>query len=183
MTEYTTPERWYRVEHRVSGFDAGLWRADSPEEAIARMMAEAGGDYADEPSPDWIATEVQLVQMIHPAKAADGFVQPWGEPEVLDDHWMTEVLTHYRVTLVGPVTGWGDPPYTAMLRLDYTTDLPCLYYLVPDDAVEALTEPDETLARLGLITCAVGHFTDPTDCKQYPAGCKACYEDGEGGEV
>ena len=56
MTENTTQdERWYRVEHRVSGFDAGLFRAHSPEEAIARMMDDAC--CTDQPSPDWIATD------------------------------------------------------------------------------------------------------------------------------
>lgn len=182
MSTTETPERWYRVEHTVSGFDAGLWRADSPEGAIARMMEDAGGDYADEPSPDWLATAVQLVQMIDPNKAADGFIQAWGEPEVLGDDWMTEVLTHYRVTLVGPVTGWGDPPYAAMIRLDSTTDLPALYYLVPDDAVEALTISDEALTRLGLITCTTGHFSDARDCLKFPAGCEACYTDEEGNQ-
>ena len=53
-----TDERWYRVEHRVSGFNAGLFAATSPEEAIAAMMDDAGCD--DEPSPDWIATEVRV---------------------------------------------------------------------------------------------------------------------------
>ena len=37
----TQDERWYRIEHRVSGFDAGFWAATSPDEAIARMMREA----------------------------------------------------------------------------------------------------------------------------------------------
>jgi len=27
-------------------------------------------------------------------------------------------------------------------------------------------------------TCAVGHFANPHNCLQYPAGCRACYEDG-----
>jgi len=28
-------------------------------------------------------------------------------------------------------------------------------------------------------TCAVGHFANPHDCLQYPAGCRACYEDDD----
>ncbi len=59
MAENTTQdERWYRVENRMSGFDAGFFAATSPEEAIAAMMDDAGCD--DEPSPDWIATEVRV---------------------------------------------------------------------------------------------------------------------------
>ena len=61
MTENSTQdERWYRVEHRVSGFDAGFFAATSPEEAIAAMMDDAG--VTDQPSPDWIATEVEVVK-------------------------------------------------------------------------------------------------------------------------
>lgn len=65
MAEHTTQDqsryqvlRRYRVENRVSGFNAGLWLASSPEEAIARMMDDAC--CTDQPSPDWLATEVEL---------------------------------------------------------------------------------------------------------------------------
>ena len=36
--------------------------------------------------------------------------------------------------------------------------------------------PDGTL-DFAEDACAVGHFLDARDCKLYPAGCKACYEE------
>jgi CYTH domain-containing protein len=77
MSEHTIQDqRWYRVEHRVSGFDAGFFAATSPEEAIAAMMTDADCD--DEPSPDWIATEVELVQMIRTQPYEDQGFKPLG---------------------------------------------------------------------------------------------------------
>jgi hypothetical protein len=138
MTENSTQdERWYRVEHRVSGFDAGLFAATSPEEAIAAMMDDAG--VTDQPSPDWIATEVEVVQLIQRGPWEDqGLVEYAGEPEELQE-WIDCIRGGYRVSLVSTrVQGWGD--YTAIVRLedmDYI-GAPGIYYLVTDAALKAL---------------------------------------------
>ena len=138
MTENSTQdERRYRVENRVSGFNAGLWLASSPEEAIARMMDDAC--CTDQPSPDWIATEVELVQMIKARPYEDqGLVEYAGDPEELDE-WIDCTRDDYRASLVSTrVQGWGD--YTAIVRLedvDYIGD-PGIYYLVTDAALKAL---------------------------------------------
>lgn len=136
MTENSTQdERWYRVEHRVSGFDAGLFAATSPEEAIAAMMEEAGYDARDA-SPDWIATEVELVQMIQARPYEDqGLVEYAGDPEELQE-WVEAVCDDYHASLASTrVQGWGD--YTAIVRLERDDD-PTIYYLVTDAALKAL---------------------------------------------
>ncbi len=138
MTEHSTQdERWYRVEHRVSGFDAGFFAATSPEEAIAAMMDDAG--VTDQPSPNWIATEVEVVQLIQRCPYEDqGLVEYARLPEDLEE-WIDCVRDGYRVSLVSTrVQGWGD--YTAIVRLedvDYIGD-PGVYYLVTDAALKAL---------------------------------------------
>jgi len=134
MTENSTQdERWYRVDHRVSGFDAGFFAATSPEEAIAQMMDDAGD--TDEPSPDWIATEVELVQCIKSGPYEDqGFVEYAGDPDELGE-WI-DFADDYRVSLVSTlVMGWGDA--TAIVRLERDDD-PTIYYLVTDAALKAL---------------------------------------------
>ena len=136
MTENTTQDqRWYRVEHRVSGFDAGLFAATSPKEAIATMLADAGD--TGEPSPDWIATEVELVQMIQARPYEDqGLVEYAGEPEESQE-WIEAVRDDYHVSLVShQIMGWED--YTALVKLQPNDDLPALYYLVTDTALKAL---------------------------------------------
>ena len=134
MTEHSTQdERWYRVEHRVSGFDAGFFAATSPEEAIAAMMDDAGD--TDQPSPDWIATEVELVQMIQRGPWEDqGLVEYAGEPEELQE-WLDHIIDVYQYAdVTRGVQGWGDA--TAILRLE--DDACVVYYLVTDAALKAL---------------------------------------------
>lgn len=138
MTENSTQdERWYRVEHRVSGFDAGFFAATSPEEAIAAMMDDAG--VTDQPSPDWIATEVELVQMIQARPYEEqGLVEYAGDPEELQE-WVEAVRDEYHASLVSTrVQGWGDA--TAIVRLDYVDHIgdPAIYYLVNPAALKAL---------------------------------------------
>jgi hypothetical protein len=134
IAEYRASQRWYRVEHRVSGFDAGLFAATCPEGAIAVMMDDSCCD--DEPSPDWIATEVELVQMIQARPYEDqGLVEYAGFPEELDE-WIWSVRDDYHVALVSTrVQGWGDA--TAIVRLERDGD-PALYYLVNPAALKAL---------------------------------------------
>lgn len=139
MAENTTQDqRWYRVEHRMSGFDAGLFAATSPEEAIAAMMDDAGD--TDEPSPDWIATEVELVQMIQARPYEDqGLVEYAGDPEELQE-WVEAVRDDYHVALASTrVMGWDD--YTAIVRLERDGD-PALYYLVHPTALRAMLDAD-----------------------------------------
>ena len=139
MTENSTQdERWYRVEHRVSGFDAGFFAATNPEEAIAAMMDDAGD--TDQPSPDWIATEVDLVQMIQRGPWEDqGLVEYAGTPEALEE-WIDSTRDDYHVSLVSTrVQGWGDA--TAIVRLERDDD-PALYYLVNAAALRAMLDAD-----------------------------------------
>ncbi len=139
MTENSTQdERWYRVEHRVSGFDAGFFAATSPEEAIAAMMDDAG--VTDQPSPDWIATEAEVVQMIRTHPYEDqGLVEYAGTPEALEE-WIDSVCDDYHVSLVSTrVQGWGD--YTAIVRLERDGD-PDLYYLFNRAALRAMLAAD-----------------------------------------
>lgn len=145
MAENTTQDqsryqvlRRYRVENRVSGFNAGLWLASSPEEAIARMMDDAC--CTDQPSPDWIATEVELVQMIQAHPYEDqGLVEYAGDPEELQE-WIDSVRDEYHASLVSTrVQGWGDA--TAIVRLERDDD-PAIYYLVNPAALRAMLDAD-----------------------------------------
>ena len=133
-----TDERWYRVEHRVSGFNAGLFAATSPEEAIAAMMDDAG--VTDEPSPDWIATEAEVVQMIRTRPYEDqGLVKYARLPEDLEE-WIDSVCDDYHFSLVSTrVQGWGD--YTAIVRMERDGD-PDLYYLFNPAALRAMLGAD-----------------------------------------
>ena len=134
MTENSTQTlRRYRVENRASGFDAGIWLALSPEEAIAAMMDDSGA--TDQPSPDWIATEVEVVQLIQRGPWEDqGLVEYAGEPEELQE-WLDHIIDVYPYAdVTRGVQGWGDA--TAILRLE--DDACVVYYLVTDAALKAL---------------------------------------------
>jgi len=142
MTENSTQdERWYRVEHRVSGFDAGLFRAHSPEEAIARMMDDAC--CTDQPSPDWIATEVELVQAIKAGPYEDqGLVEYAGEPDELET-WVDAMRDDYHATLIScRVMGWGDAITIVRLEPIDDPDGRSFYYLVNPVALRAMLDAD-----------------------------------------
>lgn len=138
ITEYRASQRWYRVEHRVSGFDVGFFAAASPEGAIAVMMEDANCD--DEPSADWIATEVELVQMIRTRPFEEqGLVEYAGWPEEMQE-WIDSIRDDYHVALASTsVQGWGDA--TAIVRLERDGD-PALYYLVNPAALRAMLDAD-----------------------------------------
>ena len=140
MSENSTQTmRRYRVEHRVSGFNAGLWLATSPEQAIRYMLDDAGHG-EDEPDAGWTATEVELVQMIQTRPYEDqGLVEYAGEGEELSE-WIDATRYDYHVSLVSTrVMGWGDA--TAIVRLERDDD-PALYYLVNPVALRAMLDAD-----------------------------------------
>ena len=94
----------------------------------------------DQPSPDWIATEVELVQMIKARPYEDqGLVEYAGDPEELDE-WIDSVCDDYHFSLISArVQGWG--AYTAIVRMERDGD-PDLYYLFNPAALRAMLDAD-----------------------------------------
>jgi hypothetical protein len=95
------------------------------------------------------------VQMIDPAKAAEGYIEYRGDAEDLDE-WLDATSDCTPTIESSNILGWNE--YTHMVRLaPDDADMPALYYLVTE----------ESLPRLGLHLVALGDIAAmagvPTD--------------------
>lgn len=127
----------YRIENINSGLDMGIWEADSPEDAIEAMRLDAGYDSAEEVEEvtgksaydaGIRAYPVELVQMVDPVRAAEGYIEYRGDGEDAEE-WLDSLADYTPELDSDGITGWGE--YTHLVRLIPDNGDPALYYLAP----------------------------------------------------